>query len=190
MNSIEVPTDNLYKFMAIAGLLTALTSMYLGVRVREQVAEEWHQHMAVFQPLETDAEQFDSDLADLAARIAAMGESSDTLLTRVRTRRSSLSATELKQIEVQLERLEDERRAFAQKPAELGHRLYNLKASFKRDNFEHAWLSDRENISRLQSLVLHILTVAGFLASALGFWLWYVRVQRHLDRAVAKGAKP
>jgi hypothetical protein len=142
---VTPPTDNLYKFMAIAGLLVAGFSLYFPITERRQYRD---------QVLALEIE--------LAAQTAETQRINEAL-----SRRDSLRP---------LTRQEEER--FGRFDSLRAQRNATMPLR------QEALARYRTDIG-LFGVLLVLGTASGLGCAAAGFTLWYNRVQRHLDRALA-----
>ena len=131
----SLPTDNLYKFIAISGLVLVVTSAVI----------IWSHDKAL------------------------------TSIVQEQARRTSLLAAERKQV-IDTQALPE------QKKTEIAEIEAQLKSGYK--VFDIAL-----GAANFYGFLALGLDLVGLLAAAIGFWLWYTRVQVHHDRILAAHAK-
>ena len=156
--SLSPPTDNLYKFMAIAGLVLILSSVYL------------------FESTRDDA---------LAASLSLQREA---LASQLEEARLSFAIAELEwevareRAAVQNGGIDDEqRRASSYLPEELARvRQTSDSLSHARSGFLDA-LGSRVDRNRRNFWIGTLLMILGVALATWGFVLWWARVQRYQD---------
>ena len=143
MITTSLPADNLYKFLAIAGLSVALLSFYL---LQVRLDRDWER-------------MIQADKQWMA------------------------SMDELKQLARARYKLKQETRpsikAVTEAEDEFKKRVVQIRQQTQEENLSRAptlWLFDE----------LQVALYGGLLFLAMGFTLWYFRVQRYLDIAVKK----
>jgi hypothetical protein len=141
MFNTSLPTDNLYKFMAIAGLSIIFFSFYLAFNRVESLWERLDQGMR-------QSDKLSEEIAQLRIKEKTIQEVMDRRIVKY----------------------------------EIGKRQLQLSdAMFATDRFYKMtlWILDRVLIA----------LCCGCFFTALGFTLWYTRVQRPLDIAIKTQAK-
>ena len=154
MKPVEIPTDNLYKFMAIGGLVTFLASAVATGLLMLNLQDRVHEHILASKLLdvrlnqiavESEIVRFEFEEAAKAGDLASIGERPKAQLDSVAAvlRELKLDATKL---QAQSEYL-----------VELSRRFVAARD------------------------LLIIFTGVGLVVAVFGFVLWYSRVQRYLD---------
>ncbi|WCE02808.1 hypothetical protein [Pseudoxanthomonas sp. JBR18] len=148
MDVPNFPTDNLYKFMAIFGLVLFIFGLAYPLKV-----------------IEADEQLgFQAQLAvdQVTVQLRDLGDSIDF----AKQRPKSDAATQ-----------------------ELQQKLADVAlANAKSGNLIEAKKRSRQ-WAKIYLAGCALIAIAGCALSGLGFWLWYHRVQRHLDAELAKNAK-
>jgi len=146
MTGLNLPTDNLYKFMAIAGVSIALFSIYL---------------------MFTRAEQGTARVDQLE-------------------RESTVLFEEEHQVEIAWEKLKDKTGPRAKSLEDARNEIKKRKAR----NYEEVQATMR--FGKLNLLLVKDLQVAhyvGVVLAVVGFFLWYFKVQRFMDKAIREEAR-
>jgi hypothetical protein len=188
MNGLELPTDNLYKFMAIAGLATALSCTYFSVRLRQDVSRQWYRHLVAYQAIPSELELLKGDVASTTRTVSTLKERTDELGTRVDAAGPSTPIATLRALRAEGDRLKTETQEISRVIHELPRRNDELRAHLMRDELDHVWLKDLEARTSVYTLATNTMAVIGFLVAVAGFYLWYVRVQCYLDHSLREGA--
>jgi hypothetical protein len=156
---LKLPTDNLYKFMAIFGLVLTVTGLYLDVQMGRESNE------ALISVMVEDARVSDTMLAqskkglDLVQQLKAHNPN-----TPEGARAQTELLNEMKSLNAHWEHLR--RKA----PYITAKRRYDHISA------EYSTLAFR----------IPLLLIGGIFLSGLGFWLWYVRVQKFLDKGLSE----
>jgi hypothetical protein len=165
---IQPPTDNLYKFVAIFGLILIGYSGYVCLQRLEEHSQEVVKWNARWEPLIVRAIQLTDDARDAAVcAIAAAEAKGSTTPTKADEHCAAVNAA----------------RADRQEASRvLAIEMEELRAS--KANLDHL---------RAQALFIGYLAIAGTVFGSgsivVGFWFWYTRVQRPLDKEAAGRAK-
>jgi hypothetical protein len=160
MISSNLPTDNLYKFMAIAGLVLFIFGAYTCFsNIRQIETAVWQQEVAA-QMIEREQEWMLSRLAEINAEVDAAGSND------IAGRDGQIA--ELEEIQ---ERLKEQNSSLGEHHESLLNLEYENKWSFV-----------------IQFGGLICATVGAWL-SWFGFRLWYLRVQVFQDAALRKAAE-
>ncbi len=143
MITTSLPADNLYKFLAIAGLSVALLSFYL---LQVRLDRDWERMI-----------QADKQW------MASMDELKQLARTRYKLKQETRPSI----------------KAVTEAEDEFKKRVVQIRQQTQEENLSRAptlWLFDE----------LQVALYGGLLFLAMGFTLWYFRVQRYLDIAVKK----
>lgn len=158
---VTPPTDNLYKFMAVFGLALIITAFVLISQLRRDFNEA---HVArMVEDARVGAAMIEQSQAvlELAKRLGSTDE---------QTEAGARETTEiLKQMQQYRRSWEDEERSPSYVRAEAMYK-------YAKESFESGIRSST------------FLLGAGIIISAVGFFLWYVRVQRLLDDVLVREA--
>ncbi|KAI5913786.1 hypothetical protein [Thauera sp. 2A1] len=162
---MQPPTDNLYKFLAIFGLIVFGFSFYLPLQRLEEHSRELAKWNAAWGPMLERAVQADDDSrTDLVCAIAEAEkvrpqinsqECKGVAATRVQRANAS------RDLQIAMTELQSGK-----------HMLSHLQRQFE--------------TYRTISIVTGLL---GLLVCTAGFWFWYVRVQRPLDEVQARAVQ-
>lgn len=158
---IQAPTDNLYKFLAIFGLLVLGFSVYVPLEKYVELGREVAKWSAAWKPFSVRA-RLGSDDAREQLRCAI--EIRDGKAKRERLKYC-------RELEANAAHFEKESRARQVELAELEAAKIVLER-----------LAEQYMLYRNIGIALG---VTGLLMSSGGFWLWYRRVQKQLDRVAA-----
>ena len=155
MNVPSLPTDNLYKFLAIFGIVICIFSIYIYQNKYNLYTEEFFEVRKEF------------------AKYGPMLDRVTLLLERIETDPSDKSLPENKKLFAAtldaIDKLNQE--------IKTGHEI----AEYSKEKEERAW----EEI-RILWKYSKIFFFIGVLMSIVGFYLWYVKVQKPLDKLLKK----
>ncbi len=159
---LQPPTDNLYKFLAIFGLIVMALSLYTPLQRLETLERNNMQRSIMYKPIIEKAKALDGIArTELECAIHEAGEDigNDNASVDnpcVRAERAKIGAiTAKKDLEVSVEK------------------VTSLEA-------EHAFLLSQYQLYRTLGVVAGL---TGAVLCIAGFWLWYIRLQRYLDIA-------
>lgn len=152
----SIPTDNLYKFIAIAGLIGVLACLLYPPLITSSLTRKAADVAAARALIEATMEDVESRIDDVSAQVR-----------EAETKRSNVPKSEIAALEQQLGALGKQAQA-----------LQNELTRFERDGrialAEGEALAAQMNLISLAFLPFFILTACGFL-------LWYLRIQRYAD---------
>jgi hypothetical protein len=178
MSIIQPPTDSLYKFMAVSGLLILGFSMiWPELRLYElekqvvELAGETKVLKIESDDLKDDWEIINTDTIELKALMRRI-EKAQSRDTKAEARASTLLEKR--------QRLREEHRKKVT--------LLQIKIEQSQTKFELQGLAET-NIKRL-SRVMYMGVTVGLILSFFGFILWYRKVQRWQDIAIRRAAVP
>ena len=163
---MQPPTDNLYKFLAVFGLILFGFSWYVPLQRLEEHNREVARWNAAWGAMMVRAQQADDgarEVLECAITKAMPNRGTATLMTK-----------ECAQVEVAKARAHVASNELSRAMKELEGGRYLL-----------------DHLGKLYAtyLTLGLATgILGLLACISGFWLWYVRVQRPLDVAINERA--
>ncbi len=174
---IRVVTDNLYKFMALAGLASFFLSngfLYIQThRLREQLIDTEVERLVLEEDeklLKLELKEFQAEIDAIEARVAQLEKAGQPL-----------NPTKGQELKNMLENLDSKLEASLRRRFELtklGHRLAGKQA-----------LNDflEKELQRDRILTVFFSLLCGGVASV-GFLLWYLRLQKFQDIIVQKQA--
>lgn len=167
MNPSQMPTDNLYKFMAVSGLASALAMTVLLVVTL---------HRTQIQVDAAEAEQRITDgsiqyMDDLLNEAKERDQRVDDAITRGEAKEAREHLNEKEVIHAETLKLQPQ----------------------LRERIERSWVAIASNKSLLSHLLLlqgffHALIPLSLAFSGIGFLLWYYRLQRYQDAILRKSA--
>jgi len=174
MSIPTLPTDNLYKFMALAGLAAAVACFYLAASLQQEFARTYWNHI-------TEYKLFELKLANERSALSRIDQELSTLESDVdhEVEEPQTESAAVLQLKDRLSRLRV-------RTGETFTNYTELLAEGVSGEQDHIWLSAQKADVNKRSLALTILAGVCLFASVAGFWLWYFRVQRPLDREIAK----
>ncbi len=174
MNLPTVPTDNLYKFMALSGLIAAGAAFYFPINRLYEIRLLMVDATLQAELLEVEHGRVGRDLTMLEEDMKRLGadkpcgETDGDLATTV---------SRCKKLIEDAEKLRERNNALAIKNAQIQSEKSKIDVLIE----QAKWMG------RLSFLGLF----GGFLASSLGFLFWYLRVQRPADeRALEHRGRP
>lgn len=163
---MQPPTDNLYKFLAIFGLVVVGFSIYVPLQRLEVYGRSSVQLEAAYEPI--------------IERLKVVGDASRTELecaineTKKRDGAGVDSSSACDQV--------IEARSVAER---VRAELVALQTKIKSLQYDRNFLYGQYRLYLYMGLVAGCL---GLVLCVAGFWLWYVRVQRFLDAAARRDA--
>lgn len=172
----ELPTDNLYKFMSIFGLLLFFSSYYFLWIKYTQIQPaifDLEEEISVFELenkyLSEDLDSLDKNIQMLEQEVNGL----DKLPTENLTRKSvSESGIKLNSIKDKIYQLKDLKRNSEKKTIILNNKVNRL------EQLGH------EN--KTIGVVFLVISTVGLIFSVQGLKLWYQRLQRPLDKRLSK----
>ena len=169
----QPPTDNLYKFMAIAGLALFAASMSVPWHYAFNIKEELYKVMEAQEVLAVDLKHCTEKSHGFSQIITNSILSKKGLFT---------NSTE----KLQLTYSNDELKAMFVELEELRHSI-DVKNASGKINFERI-----KDYTRRHRIFIWVITIGGALSGWLsirGFRLWYVRIQIYQDKALRLSAQ-
>jgi len=157
MDILKIPTDNLYKFMAVSGLVLFLGCGYLAYLYQQNLDKEWILHEVRTRNLEASISRLSneasfptsaSDITDLFSTINNSPEKAREIF-----KKKDQALQDLKDKELQ-KTFEDNLKPYLEKEAKDTQRLITS---------------------------LWFIAIVGGIISTVGFLLWYLFVQRYMD---------
>lgn len=185
----ELPTDNLYKFMATFGFVIAVLCFgYLAVQTTAQtmsIAKLGVASDAYARVAEYEAEFIQRRTEALTQISQSLRTRTDEVLSRTEADATSLSASDLDAIEMETSALQTELESLRQQFHEYSIQQTDRASPIQQ---ELAALDAELGIWRWLGLVLLAGGAAGTLMSFHGFRLWYKNVQIHQDAILEEQA--
>ena len=189
----NIPTDNLYKFMAITGLLIILISMgffiYSSTNIKRDIIESRYK----VDILRLDVEYWSNDIIELKRLIEedffSKLDSNELLRLNITdtSRKSSillydyyLKSTKIK--DTNLKAAVSVWRESLKRTIDIKKNVINLEYNLNQIDLKMNLLKRYSAISLIGCLV-------GMLLTMIGFWLWYKKHQKYQDRLIKKGFK-
>ena len=197
---LKPPTDNLYKFIALTGLLVLIISVVLPAYAlvtiemkRLDVVRELNKTSATLEEAKSlgieaeaathDAHAASSQVDAAVARYKAMPKSKHP---------SRQEATErlrrLDEIEAATQRLRDTAQKLQSKTEELGKKTAEAHTRSIETDYQNEVLETINLGFVLSKILLLIGSLVGLVIALLGFVLWYRKVQLFEDRVLEKAA--
>jgi len=188
----EIPTDNLYKFMAISGITIVIISLL----------PFYHVHVATIDTIRLGGEiqKLDEQAIWITEDVEKLKEETDKLKKEVDKKLGHISFKEIEEVvraqkpdsemtKEQVEKVEDELNKIELKASEITnairkHKTLSIELKMKLN--EQTYLN---RVMRIESILFLIGALVGFLLSLTGFMLWYRKVQILQDRIIQKKAK-
>lgn len=179
MNGLQVPTDNLYKFMAIAGVVTGLTCTYLEVTLRGDMSKRWYEHLTKYSSIDSALNSIDRDANTSMDQVAEIEKRTNALVEHDKQARSE---RERREITSTAQELWSATEALRLRDLESEKRSDAVKERITAERLDRDWLKYLDARTHAYSIMLINLALLGYLVSVAGFYLWYARVQKYLDR--------
>lgn len=157
MDMLKIPTDNLYKFLAVTGLVLFLGCGYLAYLYQQNIDKELMLH-------EVKIKNLDASISRLSKEASFPTSSSEIVSLFDTINNSPEKAREIfKKKDQALQDLKDE----------------ELQKIFE-DNLKPYIEREIKDVQKLTS-ALWFIAIAGGIVSIIGFLLWYLFVQRYMD---------
>lgn len=157
-----IPTDNLYKFLAITGLVIVLICLIYPPMITAKVSGSAAEVAALRQLLESQTRQLDHDLKRIETEILQNQTEPVLPLGQAEALDDRVTKARAANVEMQARLLDFERKA---KTA----------------------LAEGRALQSQMDLMVNTLWL-GILLMACGFFLWYTKVQRHADTIIRNQA--
>ncbi len=180
----EIPTDNLYKFMAIGGLVSAISCVYFAVSLKRSLLEQVHQNHGVLAILRLETnlmaertmrtEKISGELIDKTRAVSDDVHRKQANPSELNDQLQMLRS-ELEKLQGRIDQNKDDR----------------LRVKTEVDKAENGVWYLEQHATEVTSLT-RVLGVVGFVAwlwSLGGFWLWYSRIQKYVDQELKKKAQ-
>ncbi|MFI1743202.1 hypothetical protein [Thalassobellus sediminis] len=186
-NSLSPPTDSLYKFIAISGLLLFFSSGYLNYSLSESLFSKLADHYVESQldsiKVELHQKQVRQSMKELKIKNDSLNQQKvtlDSLLENANSGKIPVSEVEdwTKTWELEQERYSAELEA--NKKILLQYDI--LESESVRLHGEHTQLAIENTNTKSLKKYLTLGMILGIIISAIGFYLWYHRIQIFLDK--------
>ena len=174
MEMPTLPTDNLYKFMAIAGLLLLAGTLYFPTMLQIQLGEQMIQNSESVHILEADQKFHKYKIRKLYEIIT------NTISMQRGNYTNSLNKMDLVYSDSEIKQMD------AELP-ELAHQDDVNLAKIEANTLRTDYLKFLIGLTRTVQYVLIFLSV---LLTFSGFKLWYNRIQKFIDKEVKNYHKP
>jgi hypothetical protein len=190
----KLPTDNLYKFVALSGLFLIALGIYVPGRDLDIALEKWApiaRGSALLARHNASAEKATAEIirrtADIGARVDAMRR------TNAELKNGQLGLAEAKaKLGEQLKEGEKLQKDVRQLEIDSSAHTTDVNVLEK----EEAEITADMAAVKLQTdgikdtiVIGHAIVVVGVVVAVLGFWLWYARVQKFHDAQLAAWEK-
>ena len=175
--SLQPPTDNLYKFLAISGLLLFILSIVL---------PEWAIYNIRMQIIATEAES-----SALQFEVSSLERQTTILESQVDSHLASQSSADAPTTRNAIDHHDKglAKRQLVELTGNLRKKLLDI--SVKNSQIEARVKTDKYMNSMIRRYLIVAVgaSVIGFLLTVTGFHLWYFRLQRFLDHSVRSEAE-
>lgn len=176
---LKPPTDNLYKFIALAGVVIFILSVVYPFRWSMEVDQrrlevERDIEIAKFETVEKKALEMELNLARRLAEQASR-------LLRAEITKSEKSGGSTRAINETIDRLKKESSSFEAKARELSEKLSVSGRNTIERTYKLKLWKYYDGYATFLFQVGSIGSTVGFILAVLGFYLWYVKLQRYQD---------
>jgi len=178
LNFLTPPTDNLYKFIAITGLLFIFASIFyptfLNIQINERILES-----------EKDIEIATIERTKLERESNDIERKANDMQKKVEGFKQNPSNVFAKQLEAEmkdLEQLQKQTKEFTDVATELQKRNIEIEYKNKITKFYNNYLELALNAAQVGMTI-------GLILTFLGFTLWFFKVQKHQDLVLLKEAE-
>ena len=171
----NIPTDNLYKFLALSGLTVFIFGMYIGISTYKEQKKRWLDHYTEYVLIAEELDWIERDLSILESRQkeADIGQPNNLTEEDNKTTIEDIKKTPSKYVEILSANL-----------SKIKDKVKNISEKFISSTHEHTYLEMEDNWVNFIVIASVIISLCGLVVSIIGFRLWYVRVQVHLDKKV------
>jgi hypothetical protein len=185
MSIFTPPTDNLYKFMALSGIVL-MVAFIVPLAFFHQTGMEYLAQLRGSKELQVHEEITNQPLETLNLREQQAIDRKKKHQKRLEAMNAGSNSTEVDKLEGLIREANREIESIADSSHDLS---LNLALKRAQVNSEETVSFNRRRDSRVAIQVGAIAVLLGFVASLVGFWLWYKKLQRFQDRVVAKEAE-
>jgi hypothetical protein len=183
MSIFTPPTDNLYKFLAVSGVVLIVAGAYYPPVFFRQTGMEYLEQLRGSKELEVQEEFGKERLETLELREQQALDQKNKLQKRLAELKSSSNSTEVDKLEGRVKEANREIESIVDSASELRLNLAMKRAQVKHE--ETVSINGRRD-SRLVLIVGGVGVLIGIFFAVAGFCLWYKKVQRFQDRVVTK----
>ena len=183
MSLFTPPTDNLYKFLAVSGVVLVIAGFYFPPVFFRQTGMEYLEQLRGSKELEVREEFAKERLDTLTLREQQTLDEKNKLQKRLDGLKSPSNSTEINKLEDQVKEDNREIQSIADSAYELRLNLALRRAQI---NYEETVGVNQRRISRLVLLIGWVMGLVGAATAIIGFRRWYRRLQMFQDRLVSK----
>lgn len=186
MSLFTPPTDNLYKFVALSGIVLIVAGLTIPPVFFHQTGMEYLAQLHDSKEFEVQEKFVNERLPILDGRKEQVLNQKDNLQQRLDRLKSASPSTEVDKVEGQIKEANHE----IEKIEDSSHELtLNLELKRAQIKYEETVSANRLSLSRLFLMLGFGAVIFGICISILGFTLWYKKLQRYQDRKVTEEAK-
>lgn len=187
IETIKPPTDSLYKFLALVGLLLFVTSVTAPVWIYNKIDEQRIELIRDTKILDAEAEEWQQAGREMD-RAGARSDQSWTRLTEAaeKFKDSKLSKTEFHEA---LEKQAKASRDVYDTTKNLRHKVAEWDKQDAQVQYKTDLLEKNEANARVIRILSSLGAVTGLVFSIVGFSLWYKRAQKYEDAVLRNKAE-
>jgi hypothetical protein len=186
MSLFTPPTDNLYKFLAVSGIVFFIAGVYFPPVFFRQTGMEYLAQLRSSDELKAHEKFVDQRLKILDARKQQALEDKDKLQQRLDKLKSASNSIEADKLEARIKEANHEIESIADSADELS---LNLELKRAQINYEETVSLNSRRDSRRVLLIGWVLGLVGVSFIIIGFQRWYRRLQKFQDRLVLQEAE-
>jgi hypothetical protein len=186
MDVLQPPTDNLYKFLAVSGVVLFIAGMFGPLVLFQQTGMEYLEQLRGSEELQVQEKFTNERLETLKQRELQATEEKKKLQKRLDGLKAAPNSPEVDKLEGRIKEANREIESITDSAHDLS---LNLALKRAQTNYEETVSVNRRAISRLVLRVGWIIGLIGAATSIIGFRRWYKRLQKFQDRVVAKEAE-
>ena len=186
MSIFTPPTDNLYKFVALSGIVLFLAGFLIPPVSFQETGMEYLKQLRGSDELQVQERFVNQRLETLKLRERQATDERDKLQKRLVELNAASNSTEVEKLEGRIKEANREVQSIADASYELSLSLELKRAQV---NFEDTVSFNRTRDSRVFLVGGWIVGLIGFFIAPIGFVLWYKKLQRHQDLMCAKEAQ-
>lgn len=186
MDVFQPPTDNLYKFMAVGGIVLIVAGVLGPPVFFQQTGMEYLAQLRGSEELRVQEKFTNEQLETLKLREQQAKDQKDKLQKRLEALKAPPNSSEVEKLEGRIKEANHEIESIADSAHDLS---LNLELKRAQTNYEETVSVNRLAMSRLFVLVGWVAGIVGAGISIIGFRRWYKRLQKFQDQVVAKEAE-
>ena len=182
MNIPNIPSDNLYKFIALASLITLILLVYVSKKTQSELSDEEIKYIGELKITIIKSNKLGNQLKSLVDLRSKQHNQLEQLLSELKTGKYQ----NVKSKNSEIEKLENKISSMSEK-IDLDQKELDI-LEVQNETTSGLLKNKRILIGIIDNVILYSSGLLLLLMS-LGFYLWYVRVQKYQDKILKVQAK-